>query len=297
MKIAYLILAHNTPQHMGRLMDALSSEDTGFFIHVDKKTEDPRFFEKTDGNIKFLKKRVPVYWGDFSQVEAILLLLKSAMADKSGYDRFVLISGSDYPVKPQKTIVDFFEKHRTTEFINSVEMPSPRVNKSLTRLTTYKIRPGRSRLTYFIENLLMKTGFITKQRDYKKYLGELKPYAGGTWWALTREAVAYILDFDRKNPRIRAFFKNTGCPDEGYFQTILGNSKFSRHIKGSLTYTDWSQGGASPAILSAKHITRFNQGHQFPKDDVFGRREILFARKFTDDSAELIAMLKPSPTV
>ena len=295
MKIAYLILAHNTPMHMGRLMDALSCDNTGFFIHVDKKTDDPRFFEKNHRNALFLKKRIPVYWGDFSQVEAIMLLMRTAIADTQEYDRFVLLSGSDYPVKSCAAIADFFETHRSTEFIHIAEMPSETERKPLSRLTDYKTRPGQSRINHFIEKILMKIGLITPQRDHKKYLGVLKPYAGSTWWALSREAVKYILDFDRKNIRIRRFFKNTSFPDEGYFQTILANSEFKTHIKGNLTYADWSRGRRSPAYLSAKHIDMLNQGFHISKNAACSRREILFARKFPDDSAELIALLKPAP--
>jgi hypothetical protein len=81
------------------------------------------------------------------------------------------------------------------------------------------------------------------------------------------------------------------CPDEAFFQTILGNSYFKPNITGNLTYTDWSAGGPSPANISQKHLDVFKDASSLSADDVFGHREILFARKFTNDSERLVSIL------
>ncbi len=136
----------------------------------------------------------------------------------------------------------------------------------------------------------MKLGLIPRTRDHTKHLPNLIPYGGSTWWALSRDAVAYILQFVQDRPRVVNFFKNTLIPDEAFFQTILGNSPFKPRITGNLTYTDWTAGGSSPSIISEKHLELF-ASPSFSADDSFGPREVLFARKFPDDSERLVSTL------
>jgi len=286
MKIAYLILAHNTPHHMKRLIKSLSSDSSSFFIHLDKKVHNKEFLGIEGNNVCFTQERVPVFWGDFSQVEAILVLLRTAFYDQRKFDRFVLLSGADFPLRSAANIEKFFLTNKNKEYINLVEMPSVAVGKPISRLTTYKLRPGDGKIINTAKKVLIKIGILPCKRDYRKFLLDLTPYGGSTWWALTREAVDYILRFIHEKPQVVHFFKNTVCPDEAFFQTILGNSDHKLRIVGNLTYTDWSAGGQSPANISEKHLVFFKSTSHF------GEREMLFARKFTDDSENLVSMLE-----
>ncbi len=108
MKIAYLILAHNTPNHLRRLVQSLASDTSKSFIHLDRKSENHGFFETRGHNVCYTTSRVPVYWGDFSQVEAILILINTAYSDPVQFDRFVLLSGSDFPLRAAVEIERFF---------------------------------------------------------------------------------------------------------------------------------------------------------------------------------------------
>lgn len=292
MKIAYLILAHNTPNHIKRLCKSLSSDSSHFFIHLDKKANEKEFVAIQESNVTFVNDRIPVFWGDFSQVDAILTLLKKAFFNDTKFDRFVLLSGSDFPLRTAAYIESFFHNNRLNEYINLVEMPADEFGKPISRLTTYRLRSADGKYINGIKKILMYSGVLPRKRDYKKYMTNLVPYGGSTWWGLTHEAVGYILNFTNERPDIVNFFKNTVCPDESFFQTILGNSSLKLRIKGNLTYTDWSAGGPSPANISEKHLSIFTSKLPFSTDDVFGCREILFARKFTDDSARLVSTLE-----
>jgi hypothetical protein len=88
------------------------------------------------------------------------------------------------------------------------------------------------------------------------------------------------------------FFKNTFCPDESFFQTILGNSRFKSRIVRSLTYADWIAGGLNPGNISEKHLAFFRSTSSFSVDSLLGAGEMLFARKFSDDSEELVSRLE-----
>lgn len=291
MKIAYLILAHNTPNHMQKLISSLSSDSSTFFIHIDKKSNIKDFNKIVGNNITFTKSRISVFWGEFSQVEAILVLIRTAMSNAIKFDRFVLLSGADYPVKTFKYIEDLFENNTKTEYINLIAMPADNLNKPISRLNRYVLPYNSSKFSKVLRKVLVKIRVIRNERNYKKYLGDIKPYGGSTWWALTREACKQIICFIDKETKIVNFFKNTVCPDECIIHTIIGNSPLSSNVSRSPTYSDWSKGGASPLNISEAHLNFFKTNTSFPHSTAYGSGEMLFARKFQDNSDDLILKL------
>ena len=80
-------------------------------------------------------------------------------------------------------------------------------------------------------------------------------------------------------------------PEEGLFQTIIGNSPFAARVRRNFVYTDWSAGGKNPAALGNRHTQRFIDEYPFIVEDHFGRSEAFFARKFSDRTASLIDQL------
>jgi Core-2/I-Branching enzyme len=291
-KIAYLILAHDSPRHLRRLVQALSSSSAHLFIHLDLKSDRRSFDGMESPKVHFTAARIPVYWGDFSQVEATLNLLRAAIAHEAAFERFVLLSGVDYPVRSPAYIEGFFAANPDTEFINLVEMPCPAAGKPISRLTTYKYRPNERGVAAFARKVLIRIGVLPPERDYHAHFGSLIPYAGSEWWAVTRDAAEYILTFAESQPAIYNFFKNTHCPDESFFQTVLGNSRFRPRIRRNVTFADWSRGGARPANLTMEHMRFLRETPLFDASDVYGPGEVLFARKFSDDSAQLVASLR-----
>ena len=107
--------------------------------------------------------------------------------------------------------------------MNLVAMPCDAAGKPISRLTTYSFRPQDSAVRKLARQALVKLKVLPKRRDYQAYLGGLTPYGGSTWWALTRGAVQHVMAFTDSKREVVDFFKNTICPDESFFQTILGN--------------------------------------------------------------------------
>ena len=278
MRIAYLILAHNNPNHLQLLIKSLSSDKSSFFIHIDRKSSQDEFSKLNGENIHVCQENIPVYWGGFSIVDATLILLRQALSEKRRFDYFVLLSGTDYPIQPVSYIEKLFENR----------MPCEAASKPISRLTTYRPFAAYSLLNRIIQKLQVIIGF---KRDYKTYLENLVPYGGSEWWALSYEACEYILSFVDNKPRVVDFFKNTVCPDESFFQTILGNSPYKEHTVRNLTFSDWSAGRANPAYLTEKHLDFLTATASVTVDDVYGAGEILFARKFSDETEEITLRL------
>ncbi|CAN5147945.1 N/A [soil metagenome] len=285
MKTAYLIQVHNNPQHLNKLISALDTNYCDFYIHIDSKSKVNFDLPKQD-NIHILKDRVAVSWGGFSQIKASLLLL--AEAKNNNYDYYVLLSGVDYPLKNNIYIDIFFSELKGKEFIDLY--PMPLFDKTFDRVEYFFfeghqnrfINYAQAKLNYFIRLLKIK-------RQYPTKYCELTLYAGSQWWALTNNCVEYTLDFVEKNPEFVEFYTHTLCADEMFFQTIIGNSAFKNNVMNACTYTDWT-GMPKPAIISKEHLSTLKKEFL---DSPFGSKKkfLLFARKFTDQSSDIVDII------
>ncbi len=282
-RIAYLAFAYKNPQVLGREIGTLSSEACAFFIHIDLKRSIDEFSCIRGENIFFSQKRLPVYWGEFSGIDAILLLIRQALQRPEYYDYFVLLSGSEYPLRSSKYIQTFLAENSGLEFMSLVKMPAP--GKPISRIGTLRF-PSDKPLRRFAVRVLAKLGLA--QRDYKKYLGGLEPYAGNTWWALSREACEYILRFMESNQHVEKYFRNTFAPEESFFHTIMGNSPIRPRIRRHLVYEDWSARRAHPGMITDAQVRLFEAQEKVWVDDMYGSGEVLFARKFSDDDLGLL---------
>lgn len=285
MKIAYLVFAYKNPLLIQREIQRLSSANAGFFIHIDGKRDISPFTSLRGENVQFTKERIPVYWAEFSGVRAMMLLMREALESPRNYDYMVLLSGSEYPIRSRRYIEDFFEANSGSEFIRIIKVPGP--GKPLKHFTTVRYESDKPVLR-FASRALAKIGL--SQRDHRTYLGNLEPWSGRTWWALSRQACKYILDYTEQNQQLVNFFKDIHAPEESYFHTILGNSDFRDRIRGNVIYEDWSEGGLHPQMISERHLTFF-EAHPKVFDLYEGPSELLFARKFSDASAGLLDKL------
>lgn len=98
------------------------------------------------------------------------------------------------------------------------------------------------------------------------------------WFTATRESVAYIVDYVKRERWISKFFKFSWAADEMIFQTILYNSPFrDQMVNNNLLYLDWSAGEPSPKVLTMADAPALIASDR------------LFARKFNSrDDSEIL---------
>jgi len=272
LKIAYLIVAHNNYEHLKRLITALDEHACRFYIHIDKKSPLPHL--KAD-NIIFLQDRVNVHWSGFSMVRVTLNLLHRAIADENDY--FVLISGADYPIQPNSYLYEKLKEGG--EYITikkGCDEYNPLSRYKYYYFTDHYNRRNKSKLT--TRFFLWFQKMLRKLQIKKKIPFQL--YTGTQWFILSQACVKYILEEAEGNKNYVRFFKTAFCSDEGFFQTIIGNSEFYHQTKDNLTYADWSV-DPGPAIITEQHI-----------DILKNVKEKFFARKFNDDSFTIIERIE-----
>ena len=252
MNIAYLILAHEDPAQLARLVNALYTPNSYFFIHVDRKVAQPPFTDPLSSlpNVVFLRRRVRVFWAGFSMVKATLLLMQEAIAHPVAFKYYVMLSGVDYPIKSNHYIFDFFANAHQ-EFIRYYPIPDEVQtcdNGGLDRIAYY----------YFQDSTLTNTrrnhdgslrSWISRAFHYtlrqlpvkRTYPMGLTPYGGWRPMALTHACTEYVLNFVAQHPAFLRFHWFTHAPDEIVIQTIVLNSPFQHDIiDNSLQYIDYS---------------------------------------------------------
>lgn len=114
MKIAYLILAHTDPYQLKRLIQALSVEgQVSFYVHIDARKDLSVFKDEVSSlsNVYFLRERKKIYWAGYSICKAEKLLLKEALSSKTEFDRFVLLSGLDYPLWSNDKMFAYYQEY------------------------------------------------------------------------------------------------------------------------------------------------------------------------------------------
>ncbi|HEY5072077.1 MAG TPA: beta-1,6-N-acetylglucosaminyltransferase [Caulobacteraceae bacterium] len=115
-RTAFLVVAHRQPEALGRLVARLAAPDAHTFIHLDARAPLQPFAAAVGQGAghTFLEddSRQAVHWCGFTMVEATHRLLTRAFDDPVGFERFFLLSGADYPIKPIEEIGRALEADR-----------------------------------------------------------------------------------------------------------------------------------------------------------------------------------------
>jgi hypothetical protein len=179
----------------------------------------------------------------------------------TGCDYAILLTGQCYPIKTQDQIAQDLEDLNGRSILETSAFPKA-------EWSGWEMS-GFRRVDRFYFQLGAKLRSL-KPWARKMPLG-MHPHGGSGYWCLSREAAAYVMDTVAANPAIVRFFSRTYVPDETFFQTLLANSPLkTKLVSALLHYTDWSGGGASPAVLTEAML---------PKAMASG---FWFARKFED---------------
>lgn len=245
LKISFIILAHQNPVIVERLVNALVEAGHTVALHYDKKgnTQDFAKLEQAfAGNPAVrLAKRVKVYWGHWSICEATLNCLDEIAASDWEPDYVYYASASDYPIRSSDELVAFLTRNKGKEFIEGV--PSD-------KQVWVKGGPQEERYQYrfwfnWRDQYQRASFFLSLQKKFglkRKFVLGLEPHMGSQWWVLTWPTLKRVREL--ANTRgVRGFFKTTLIPDELFFQTLVCNLvPASRIVSRPLTlyqFTDY----------------------------------------------------------
>ena len=312
--VAYLILASHNASQVARLIERLDGPQVRFFVHVDAKSDIRPFMElqSRTQRLVLLKNRVTVFWGGWSVVDATLYLMREACKHRFRYS--VLLSESDYPLKPRDYIEGFL-RDGNVEYISFWRLedrPSWQFRVNYLHypdsyISNERIGPSATRLAslwYKRATASSVSAFIPRRRRPPR----ITPYGGAQWWMLSQDAVQYILDAVDENHWMTEFFRFTYVPDEMFFQTVLLNSPLASRAARFDDYQRWrgkSLGAGSRRDPELLDPTTFHYRFQYwsrtkgrPATldiddlDALQSSQALFGRKFDPGrSAELLNLV------
>ena len=309
-KLAYLILTHQFPESLSRLVNRLNSPHAHFFIHINSAVDIRPFLRALPPaeNVHYTDTRFKVHWRGFKTVDATLQLMQEAVEHEPDFKYCILLSGADYPIKPTDHIQAFFEK-TNLEYIHYCRLQdNPVMMKKVLQYYFHDVIPyDRYRKQPRLFRLFRRKAFrLLSHVVPRQYPENIEPYFGPQWWNLTGDCVSYILDYVRDNPHFIRYYRYTDAPDEMFFQTIVLNSPFTKrtvHYEAYrkltkiedldelraeyeksfpeesffLRYIDFSDSGGSPATLVEDDFPALESS------------EALWARKFhPTSSAQLL---------
>lgn len=266
-------MAHKNEQQVQRLIDTLDDGNSTYFLHVDLKVSDTEFkklFSK-NSQVHFVR-RVKTEWGGFGLVNATL----NAMLDirKTGdFDKIILLSGQDYPIKSNEEIDQYFKNSKFNIFMDHFPLPNHR---------KWGMGGGMYRVNKYFFGLSWIEKYLAKAINFlavfipiinRKLAKGVQPFSGSQWWVMDMRALNYVLDYVADHPEYVKFHRHTFAPDELFFQIILLNCKdesLRDHIANdNLRYMQWKTSEiAHPEILNINDL------------DNIGESDALFARKF-----------------
>uniref|UniRef100_K3Z6T0 Uncharacterized protein n=1 Tax=Setaria italica TaxID=4555 RepID=K3Z6T0_SETIT len=220
----------------------------------------------------FYRRQVPsqvARWGDTSMCDAERRLLANALLDP-GNERFVLVSESCVPLYAFPVVHHYLTRSHQS-FVGAFDDPGPH---------------GRGRY---------RAGLAPEVRreQWRK---------GAQWFELDRALAVDVVADERYYPKFRKHCRPPCYMDEHYLPTVLSVEAPGRIANRSVTWVDWSRGGAHPATFGEADVKEAflkrlttpgkDQGtctyNGQPADVCF-----LFARKFAPSTLQPLLTLAP----
>ena len=242
----FVILAHTSPEILQKSLLKLQNENNYFVIHVDIKSNINPFFEITRGisNCHFTTERYNIEWGTFSIIEATLHAFDFVRKMIRKKQRIILLSGTDYPIKPLKCIFKFFKNEKDTIFMDYERIP---------KRDWYE-------------------GGINRFPLYNTIKNKISLFGGSQWFSIPPLALTIIFDFLKTNSDFFEYYRHVHIPDESFFQTLFLNCDHPYILKNlknkNLHYIKWTYPNSHPETLTIEDY-----------DDIT-MSNCLFARKF-----------------
>lgn len=245
-KHAYLIMAHTQPELLARLVSCLDHENNDIYIHIDKKAADFPI-ETIKASVKrsqcVFTERTDVKWGNYSQINCELVLLKEAVKAEHAY--YHLLSGMDLPMKSQEEIHTFFEKYEGLEFVDEDRSQISEIALSRVKYEHrfYGKAGSIQDILGALETKMQKMFGVDRTKKYPGIIFQ----KGRNWFSITHGLARLVLE---REDWIREVFGRSVCGDELFLQTIARNSEYADHICNANTmpdipdtrYIDWERG-------------------------------------------------------
>ncbi|CAJ1951939.1 unnamed protein product [Sphenostylis stenocarpa] len=264
-KVAFMFLTKG-PVLLAPLWERFFKGNEGLYsIYVHSH---PSFNETVPESSVFHDRNIPskeVRWGENSMIEAERRLLANALLDFSN-QRFVLLSEACIPLFNFSTIYTYL-MNSTSTFVEAYDQPG---------------EVGRGR-------------FKPKMRPQIRLSQWRK---GSQWFQIDRFLSLQIVSDHLYFPVFMKYCKPNCYSDEHYLPTFVSIKFWKRNSNRTLTWVDWSRGGAHPSRYYRTDVTvEFLNKLRFGRTCEYNGHTTnichLFARKFTTHALDRLLRFAP----
>ncbi|KAG6764214.1 hypothetical protein POTOM_031673 [Populus tomentosa] len=264
-KVAFMFLTKG-PVLMAPLWERFFQGHEGLYsIYVHSS---PSYNESEPESPVFHGRRIPskdVQWGNTNIIEAERRLLANALLDISN-QRFVLLSESCIPIFNFSTVYTYL-MNSTKNHVDSYVLDGPVGNGRYNP----RMRP------------------VIKIEQWRK---------GSQWFEMDRDLAIEVVSDQEYFPVFQKHCKRQCYADEHYLPTFVSMKHSERNSKRSLTWVDWSRGGAHPAKFLRREVTvefleRMRSGSKCVYNGNSTNTCFLFARKFLPTALERLLRFAP----
>lgn len=266
--LGFILLTHTKPLQIYRLINKLNCMFNYPLIvcHHNFSICDLSI-DSLSKNILFVRPHLKTEWASFSVVEAIVQALKLMYEVADAPDWFVLLSGTDYPIKTARQILDdltsnSYDAYIQYERINYEIYKSDLkpnmlwLKNSYQRYCTksFSFHYAKKYLTHLNLEICLEHPLLTK--PFLPFSKKLACFSGSLWFCANSKAAKYIIDFHSNKNALTEYYKTLKYTDESYFQTILANAPHLKLKNDRLRYIDWSDGGCHPKTLLMEDLPK-----------------------------------------
>ncbi|WOH10803.1 hypothetical protein DCAR_0730276 [Daucus carota subsp. sativus] len=186
----------------------------------------PMYNESYPPSSVFYRRQIPsqvAEWGRMSMCDAERRLLANALLDLSN-EWFILLSEACIPLQ-SFSIVHLYISRSWYSFMEIYDDPGPF---------------GRGRYNDNMEPVVNLT-------NWRK---------GSQWFEINRKLAVAVVEDDTFYPKFEQFCRPACYVDEHYFQTMLSIRWPHRLANRTLTWVDWSRGGAHPGTFGKADMSK-----------------------------------------
>ncbi|KAG2666117.1 hypothetical protein I3843_15G037200 [Carya illinoinensis] len=264
-KIAFMFLTKG-PLPLAPIWERFLKGHEGFYsIYVHSL---PSFQANFPPSSVFYRRQIPSQiseWGRMNMCDAERRLLANALLDISN-EWFILLSESCIPVY-NFSVIYRYVMNSTYSYMGAFDDHGPY---------------GRGR---YNRNMAPEV-YINQWRK------------GSQWFEVNRNLAISIVEDTIFYPKFEQFCRPSCYVDEHYFPTMLTIQAGNQLANRSITWVDWSRGGAHPATFGRLDITeeffkRILEGHNCTYNNGSSSICFLFARKFAPSTLQPLLQVLP----
>ncbi len=251
--IGFVILSHSEPRLLRRLVATLDRtyRNPPIVVHHDfSQCALPDDAARWSADLQFVRPHIETRWANISIVDGFLAALTTLYLTRAP-EWFVLLSASDYPVRPGSAVISELttgkaDLYMDYQFVDRAPLvPEPEGSEPERGGQIY-LGVGREKWRQIVnERYIMTPNPFSEQ---------LRCCAGDFWLTGNARVAKTLIHAPANHPGLFKYYSTSFCPDESLCHTILANDLDLRIVKNNKRFTVWPDMGAHPNTL---HLADF----------------------------------------